>query len=91
MEYVFEFFIELLFDLYQEIVSYFLPNKQISKLFRVILRVVCAVVSIINVALVFAGVWFITENVITLGIVLTAIGATLIVAHVVLAIILKNK
>lgn len=91
MEYVFEFFIELLFDLYQEIVSYFLPNKQISKIFRVILRVVCAVVSIINVALVFAGVWLITENVITLGIVLTVIGATLIVAHVVLAIILKNK
>ncbi len=91
MEYVFEFVIEILFDLYDEIVSYFLPSRLIPKWLKIILRLICAIISITNVGLVFAGVWYINENVMPLGLILTAIGGALIIVHVILVIILHKK
>lgn len=91
MELIFDIIFEVFLDLYYEIAEYLLPNKQFTKGQRVIFKLLCAVISIINVVLVFIGVILILENNVTLGIILTSIGGALILIHILAAIFVKIK
>ncbi|MBQ3235766.1 MAG: hypothetical protein IJA97_06375 [Clostridia bacterium] len=91
MEILFEFVLDVVFDLYDDIVSYFFPDRVVSKGKRILLRLLCVLITLINVSLLFVGVWFITSGRLALGILLTSIGGALIIAHVIFAIILNIK
>lgn len=91
MDILFEIILDVVFELYTDLLSYFMPDKTLSKRTRVLLKVLCAVVSIINVSLLFVGVWLIKNSSSVLGIILTAFSSILILIHLIFAIIINVK
>lgn len=91
MDILYEVILDVVFELYDDLLSYFMPAKNFSKRVRVLIKLACALITIINVGLIFLGVWFILEKRLSLGITLTVVGGILILTHVILAIYLNIK
>lgn len=91
MDIIFEVVLDVIFELYDDILTFLMPNRVFSKKTRVLMRLLCAVVTLINVSLLFLGVYFIINKPLSVGLILTFIGGALILGHVILAIILHIK
>lgn len=83
--------LDVIFELYDDVLTVLFPNKAFSKKVRVTLKVICFIISLINFLFIVAGVWFICYNKLFLGVLLTTIGTILILTHVFMAIFLKIK
>ena len=91
MEFIFDVILDVVFELYDDILTFLMPNKALSRKTKVLSRALCVVLSLINFGLVVSGVYFILNSRLSLGIIFTTVGGILILAHIILAIILKIK
>ncbi len=91
MEFIFDIILDVVFELYDDLLTILMPNREVSRKTRILSRILCVIVSLINVALLCVGVYYLIKSKLALGLIFTMFGGILILAHIILAIIIKIK
>ena len=86
-----DFLMELLFEVYLDLMMLIVPEKNISKKHKNIAKVIAILVLFGVIALAFWGIVLIVDNSNLLGIIPLAVAIIISLAQIVLSIILYNK
>ena len=94
MDVIFEFVVEFIAELYFEFFQNLIPKKNFSKGVRVLLTLLCAIVSLGMLACIIGGIFLIVDGTkpeVTIGIVLLSLAGVGMLAHILIAIYNSKK
>ena len=86
-----DFLIEVILEVYLELMTAFVPEKNLSKKHKIIAKVLAVLVAFVLLGLAVWGIYLLVERANTLGIIPIAVALVLSLAQIILGIVLYKK
>ena len=85
-----DFFVELIIDLYGELVFGMIPERGISRRARIVIKLVAAVLTLTTFALAMVGLYYLDEGR-PIGFLPLGIAAAILIAHIAFFVIVRRR